>query len=377
MPENLADIINALMIHVIPKARLLYNAGLFVILGSIGTVILAKDRKSKASLFIAAAAYGFAINAGIESSLFISGRSDIFGVVVGFYYALGNFIRGIVPYTLAGHTIYLFIAQKRTSVKFDRIIDAVFSQETDLTERLAKAEAETKTAEDNATLLKNYLRIISHELKTPTTTMANYADLCVLTVNKLDISKDDKIKLLKYLNRILSSAETSTEVIGGLVDYNLATNPKGKSPQKIDLMPVIEDSINATDLGKVAKVTWMNGMPPSVWASDSIKRIFVNIFSNAVRYRHPERPLKVHIWWEVTKDDCIIKIGDNGIGFPAERAALIFDMFKSAHKDNQKGNGMGMAISRGIARRYKGDVWAESESEGNGATFYVRLPLRG
>jgi signal transduction histidine kinase len=376
MLEALINIINGLMVDVIPEFRFLYNAGLFIILVFIGTAVLARDRKGKASLFIAAAAYGFAFNVGNESVLYLSNKSTILGIGVGFYYFLGNLIRGVTPYLLGAYAIYLFVSKRENNIKFYHVIDAIFAEETDLAERLKVAERATLVAEDNADTLKTFLRIISHELKTPTTTMANYADLCVLFLDKVDIDTTDKDTLLKYLQRILSSAETSMEVIGGLVDYNLSISHKNGEPfKKADLNEHMTSAIEATDLDKAALITFRDGTLPTVWGGDSIKRIFVNIFSNAIRYRHPDRPLKVHIGWEVTRSDCIIKIQDNGLGFPPERASLIFDMFKSAHKDNQKGSGMGMAISRGIARRYRGDIWAESE--GKGATFYVRLPLRG
>ncbi|MBI4829175.1 MAG: hypothetical protein HY804_10285 [Nitrospinae bacterium] len=74
-------------------------------------------------------------------------------------------------------------------------------------------------------------------------------------------------------------------------------------------------------------------------------------------------------------DDAVIAVEDNGIGFEPKYAERIFNMFERLHSRSEyDGTGIGLATARKIAGREGGAIWAQG-SPGEGATFYVRLPL--
>ena len=113
---------------------------------------------------------------------------------------------------------------------------------------------------------------------------------------------------------------------------------------------------------------------PTVTAERSqIGRLFQNLISNAIKYRSPNRPSKVHISARPDGKYWIISLEDNGIGFPQEYAESIFSPFKRLHGEKYSGSGVGLAICRRIVESYGGRIWAESTVD-KGSTFHFSLP---
>ena len=69
----------------------------------------------------------------------------------------------------------------------------------------------------------------------------------------------------------------------------------------------------------------------------------------------------------------VVRVSDTGTGMDRETVSKIFDPFFTT-KEKSKGTGLGLFIVRSVARRYGGDAYAESAGEGQGSTFFVRLP---
>jgi signal transduction histidine kinase len=77
---------------------------------------------------------------------------------------------------------------------------------------------------------------------------------------------------------------------------------------------------------------------------------------------------------ENNKNSILIEVSDSGIGIKPETLPQLFDQFKRAKETKQiQGTGLGLYIAREIVKAHGGEIWAESEGEENGSTFYVRL----
>ncbi|MEO8341673.1 MAG: ATP-binding protein, partial [Nitrospirota bacterium] len=104
-------------------------------------------------------------------------------------------------------------------------------------------------------------------------------------------------------------------------------------------------------------------------------RLFQNLVGNAVKYRKPDEPAKVHLSAEQRGADWVISIRDNGIGFDPKDASAIFQPFKRLHTaEEYPGTGVGLAICRRIVQAQGGRIWAESVL-GEGTTFFFTLPV--
>ena len=118
---------------------------------------------------------------------------------------------------------------------------------------------------------------------------------------------------------------------------------------------------------------------PTVIADEKqLIQLFQNLISNAIKFRKPDEPPKIHI--SSRKDDenmeYILGVSDNGIGMEQQYAGRIFELFQRLHtRDEYKGTGIGLAVAKKIVERHGGRIWVESEL-GKGSTFYFTLPIK-
>jgi len=108
-----------------------------------------------------------------------------------------------------------------------------------------------------------------------------------------------------------------------------------------------------------------------------LEEVLVNLATNsihAVRYNNKkEKKISLKIYRNTPKT-FLIEFKDNGYGIKKELLDDIFLDFVTT-KASSEGQGMGLARVRKIVENHKGKIWAESEGEGRGATFYIELPL--
>jgi len=102
---------------------------------------------------------------------------------------------------------------------------------------------------------------------------------------------------------------------------------------------------------------------------------YQNLIDNAIKFRGSETPI-VNISHVIEKNKIIISVQDNGIGIDHKYKERIFIIFQRLHNSTvYPGTGIGLAISKKILQKHRGDIWAESEP-GKGSKFYFTLPNR-
>jgi len=110
---------------------------------------------------------------------------------------------------------------------------------------------------------------------------------------------------------------------------------------------------------------------------ERVTQILINLLSNAIKFTPPGGHIGAVC--AATDDTVTIRVSDTGIGIAAEKHESIFEPFiqlKESLSDRESGVGLGLAISRDLARAMKGDLTVES-SEGKGARFTLSLPRAG
>jgi signal transduction histidine kinase len=102
-------------------------------------------------------------------------------------------------------------------------------------------------------------------------------------------------------------------------------------------------------------------------------QVFQNLIGNSIKYRSPDRPLRIEISAEPGPvGDWTIRVADNGIGIAEQYLPEIFLPFKRLHSFEIPGNGIGLTLCRRIIEAQNGRIWAESR-EGKGSTFLFTL----
>ena len=105
-----------------------------------------------------------------------------------------------------------------------------------------------------------------------------------------------------------------------------------------------------------------------------MQQVFVNIVSNAVKFT-PARG-RVRVVLDATSEQAVFTVEDNGSGISREFLPHVFDRFSQADADGRhcSGLGLGLAVSRAICELHDATITAQSDGEGKGATFQVRMP---
>jgi AraC-like DNA-binding protein len=105
-----------------------------------------------------------------------------------------------------------------------------------------------------------------------------------------------------------------------------------------------------------------------------LDKVIFNLLSNAFKFTRDEGFIHVYITKTEAADEVIIKVQDNGMGMDEEAAKNAFEVFYQGEFENQKGSGLGLALSKDLIRMHKGSIHVQSE-KGKGTTFEIHLLL--
>jgi signal transduction histidine kinase len=220
----------------------------------------------------------------------------------------------------------------------------------------------------------SFLNAVTHELKTPITSIRMY--LQTLQKRQLDepqrrdfyrIMLEDTDRLLGTVEQVLKAGE--------------ARHASGrKNWQPVDFAAVVRDALDLARLRHdlPASSVQMGQAPPDeltiMGNREELRTAVANLLDNAVKYSSNTTSIVVDVLTP-DMDHVELRVRDRGIGIPHEELKRIFKRFYRVQPAGQvKGTGLGLFIVRSIARRHGGDVFAESEGEGRGSTFSIRLP---
>jgi light-regulated signal transduction histidine kinase (bacteriophytochrome) len=238
-----------------------------------------------------------------------------------------------------------------------------------MSDETARKQLQDSLTESNSAL-EQFAYVASHDLQEPLRTMTAYAQLLTKKYQgKLDVEADQSLTFL------LSASARMSALVRDLLAYARLTTEEER-PSSIALDEDLEAALTHLDQAikeSGASVTH-DPMPTLQVDRGQMVRLFQNLVGNAIKYRKPNEPPKVHISAEQKGSDWVISIRDNGIGFDSKYASTIFEPFKRLHTTEEyPGTGVGLAICRRIVQAQRGRIWAESQL-GEGTTFRFTLP---
>jgi len=217
----------------------------------------------------------------------------------------------------------------------------------------------------------DFIGIVSHELKTPLTSLNGYIQLLYRQAKKAQNTYS--IDALATAQR---QVQKMTTMINGFLNISRLESGKiilDKSTFEIGnlIAALIEES---SIVDKSHQVTYEVCDETNVYADrDKISNVFSNLLSNAVKYS-PNNP-DIIVTCNVLKSEVVIGIKDFGMGISKEDAELIFKRYHRVEGNPTiSGFGIGLYLSAEIIERHQGKIWVESELE-KGSTFFFSLPL--
>ena len=263
---------------------------------------------------------------------------------------------------------------------------------TDITHRKADEEELRQLAQALAEKNKELEAIVyaaSHDLRSPLVNIQGFSRqlgrVCEQMQSDLDSAPDgrvsaDKIReafalaIPQALRFIQAGVVKMDSLLSGFLRYS-RLGRVSINPQPLDMNGLMVGVVQALrfqteQAGAVVKV----GLLPDVLGDPTqIGQVFSNLIDNALKYRAPERPLRIGISGRVENGRVLYAVADNGIGIAPEHQAAVFEIFHRLDPNATPGEGLGLTIAQRSLDRQHGKIWVESQV-GVGSTFFVALP---
>ncbi len=223
---------------------------------------------------------------------------------------------------------------------------------------------------------KEFVADVSHELKTPITSIMGYAD--TLLEGEYDKETQDK-----FLNVIASEARRMARLVTDLLTLSRYDNNKNKVRKvSFDLGELVKKCQDKLAIEIKKKNHTVNSfvtadVPPVYADKDDIERVILNILTNSIKYTPEGGEIKIYVGF--VYNDAYIKIFDNGIGIPEEDLSRIFERFYRVDKARTRemgGTGLGLSIAKEILDKNGGSIDIKS-TVGEGTEVVIRIPTKG
>ncbi|MDW8069196.1 MAG: ATP-binding protein [Anaerolineae bacterium] len=216
-----------------------------------------------------------------------------------------------------------------------------------------------------------FLATVSHDLRSPLTTVRGYVDL----LEKVGPLTDQQ---REFVEKIRGSIAHVTALVGDLLELGRIEAESDMEVELFHLESVIDavvDGFRTVAAEKGLTLRWQLVPLPLIRGNPRrLRQVMENLLSNAVKYNRPGG------WIEVTAEYrdgyVVIRVADSGIGIPPEDLPHVFDRFyRSNRPETEKieGTGLGLSIVKSIVEKHGGRVWVESQP-GEGSTFIFLLP---
>jgi two-component system, OmpR family, sensor histidine kinase SenX3 len=223
---------------------------------------------------------------------------------------------------------------------------------------------------------RDFVANVSHELKTPATSLRLLAESLEETID------EDPIQARRFAAQLKKETERFSQLINDLLDLTrLESQERVENPVPVDVRSVLMSVL--ARMRRVARkkniaLQWKRFGKATQYAvhgdETQLTSMFTNLVDNAVKYTPPGGRVEVTGGFEGS--EIVIRVSDTGIGIPEGKLPRIFERFYRVDKARSKetgGTGLGLSIVRHVAENHGGRVTVES-TLGEGSTFTVYLP---
>ena len=234
-------------------------------------------------------------------------------------------------------------------------------QEALLAQARLTEEANVKLEKANEEL-RQFTYAVSHDLKEPIRQVKNYAHIALAPIK-------DKLspKEATMMQFVLDGSHRAHQMIDDL--YSFATVGEGdQQKEEVNLLALAQDSL--VDLADKIKASGaeinLKELPTVRGHESMLRQLFLNLISNALKFAHPDRRLRITI---DTDAEGAVVIADNGLGIPKEAQAKIFSLFQQVDRQKE-GSGIGLALCAKIMQKHNGRIAVTSDGH-SGTSFQL------
>jgi signal transduction histidine kinase len=241
--------------------------------------------------------------------------------------------------------------------------------------------------------IQRFAYIVTHDLRAPLVNIMGFtaeldASLKALQAYVLNDGKpiseeqirEARLAAAEDLPEAIGFIRSSTKKMDGLINAILKISRDGRrqlKPEIVELQPMLE-TITASVYHQISESDGTIDLeikaPRLTTDRLSVEQILGNLFDNAIKYKHPERPLTLTVRTAPEGRHMVrIEVEDNGRGIAEQDHERIFELFRRSGQQDQSGEGIGLAHVRSLARNLGGEITVQSRL-GKGSTFVLRLP---
>ena len=222
---------------------------------------------------------------------------------------------------------------------------------------------------------KEFVADVSHELKTPITSIMGYTD----TLLEGEYDKETQTEFLKVIS---SEARRMARLVTDLLELSrIDSNTKKIRKESFDLGELAKEcqdklAIEIKKKNHNVECFVTADVPPVYADRDDIQRVILNILTNSIKYTPDNGNIKIYVGFVYS--DAYIKVIDNGIGIPEEDLHRIFERFYRVDKARTRelgGTGLGLSIAKEILDKNGGNINIKSEV-GKGTEVVIKIPTK-
>ena len=237
---------------------------------------------------------------------------------------------------------------------------------------IQKIKAEEKRKED-------FLKLVSHELKTPVTSIKGYVQLLLSLLKKKDGMPLSSIPFEKSLERIDQQVVRLTRLISEMLDLSrIEKNKLVLQKERFSINDLVSETIQDINYTNTEyNITVTDKFSCDIWGDrDRIGQVLINLVTNAIKYSPVNQDIEVIIK-KRGKNKVAVSVKDSGIGIDKENLKNIFKRFYRIdfkNEDTYSGFGIGLYLANEIMKRHNGKISVDS-TKGEGSVFTFTLDI--
>ncbi len=240
----------------------------------------------------------------------------------------------------------------------------------DLIGKQERLKQETERANDSGRLKSVFMANMTHEIRTPLNSIVGFSDVLPMLS-----TQEEKQEIIHV---IMNNCDMLMRLINDILAISSAdTSGMNIEPEEVDFAKCFDD-ISESLKSRVLEpgVEFIKENPYTTFITHidygRIQQVITNFVTNAVKYTHQGH---IKVGYRYDDGQLYVYCEDTGAGIPKEHQKKIFDRFVKLN-DFIQGTGLGLSICKAIAIACHGEIGVESEGEGHGSTFWIKIPCK-